>query len=145
MATFYLTNAVVSGMLNATGLGEAIDAGTAAVIEIRSGTMPANADATEVGTLLASLTCSATAFSGFTDTGTAARATFGAITADSSADATGTASHFYIKTQTGGTKIGMGDVGTAAAALVLNTTAITSGSTVSITAATIDLLEGGTY
>lgn len=139
---FYLTNAVCQGMLNATGLGEAIDAGTAAVIEIYNGTAPANADATESNTLLASLTCSGTAFSGFSDTTTAGRATFAAITSDSSADATGTATHFRIKTQTGGTVIAQGTVGTSASDLILNTTSITSGSTVSITAATIDLPEG---
>lgn len=143
MATFYFTNAVVSGMLNGTGLAEAIDAGTAAVIEIRSGSMPANADAAEVGTVLAVLTCAATAFSGFSDTGSAARATFAAITPDTSADATGTATHFYIRTQaSGGAKIAMGDVGTSGTALVLNTTSITAGSQVSITSATIDLPEG---
>lgn len=142
MATFYLTQAVVAGMLGSTGLTESIDAGTAAVIEIRSGTMPANADAAEVGTLLASLLCSATAFASITDTGTAARANFGTITQDSSADATGTASHFYIKTQTGGTKIGMGDVAAAAAALNINTTAITAGSVVSVPSGQIDLPEG---
>ena len=140
---FYLTNTVVSGMLNSTGLAEAIDAGTAAVIEIYSGSVPANADASiGAATLLASLACSATAFSGFSDTGTAARATFGSITADSSADATGTASFFRIKTQTGGTVIAQGTVGTSSADLILNTTSITAGSTVSISAGTIDLPEG---
>lgn len=138
----YITNAVAQGMLNATGLGEAIDAGTAAVIEIYNGTAPANADASEANTLLASLTCSGTAFSGFSDTTTAGRATFAAITSDSSADATGTATHFRIKTQTGGTVIAQGTVGTSASDLILNTVSITSGSTVSITAATIDLPEG---
>lgn len=140
---FYLTNTVVSGMLNSTGLTEAIDAGTAAVIEIYSGSVPANADASGAGlTLLASLTCAGTAFSGYSDTGTAARATFASITADSSADATGTASCFRIKTQTGGTVIAQGTVGTSSADLILNTVSITAGSTVSITAATIDLPEG---
>lgn len=140
---FYITNSVAQGMLNSTGLAEAIDGGTAAVIEIYSGSVPANADASGAGlTLLASLTCSATAFSGYSDTTTAGRATFAAITSDSSADATGTASCFRIKTQTGGTVIAQGTVGTSSADLILNTTAITSGSTVSITAATIDLPEG---
>lgn len=139
---FYITNAVAQGMLNATGLGAAIDAGTAAVIEIYNGTAPANADAAEANTLLASLTCSGTAFSGFSDTTTAGRATFGAITSDSSADNTGTATHFRIKTQTGGTVIAQGTVGTSASDLILNTTSITAGSTVAITSATIDLPEG---
>lgn len=140
---FYLTQAVVAGMLGSTGLTASIDAGTAAVINIYSGTPPANADAAlSSNTLLAQLTCSATAFSGITDTGTAARATFGAITNDSSADNTGTASFFRILTQSGGTVIGQGAVGTSSTELVLNTTSITAGSTVSISSATIDLPEG---
>jgi hypothetical protein len=140
---FYITNTVAQGMLNATGLGEAIDAGTAAVIEIYSGSVPADADASAAGlTLLASLTCNATAFSGFSDANPGGRATFASITSDSSADATGTASCFRIKTQTGGTVIAQGTVGTSSADLILNTVSITSGSTVSITSATITLPEG---
>lgn len=140
---FYLTNAVVTGMLNSTGLAESIDAGTAAVINIYSGTAPVNADAALSGnTLLAQLTCSATAFSGYSDTTTAARATFAAITADSSADATGTATFFRILTQNAGTVVAQGTVGTSAADLILNTVSLTAGSTVSITSATIDLPEG---
>ena len=140
---FYVTNAVAQGMLNTTGLGAAIDAGTAAVIEIYAGLVPANADAAPSSpTLLASLTCSATAFSGFSDTGTAGRATFASITSDSSADNTGTAAYFRIKTQTGGTVIAQGTVGTSAADLILNTASITAGSVVAISAATIDLPEG---
>lgn len=139
---FYLTATVCQGMLNSTGLTESIDAGSAAVLEIYNGTVPANADAAESNTLLASLTCSATAFSGFSSTGLAGRATFAAITSDTSADATGTATHFRIKTQTSGTVIAQGTVGTSSADLVLNTVSIASGSTVSVTAATIDLPFG---
>jgi hypothetical protein len=140
---FYITNAVAQGMLNSTGLAEAIDAGTAAVIEIYQGTVPANADATPSSpTTLAVLTCSGTAFSGYSDTTTAARATFAAITSDTSADNNGTAQYFRIKTQSGGTVIAQGTVGTSAADLILNTTSITAGSTVAITSATIDLPEG---
>lgn len=140
---FYITNAVAQGMLNATTLSASIDAGTAAVINIYSGTAPADADAALSGnTLLAQLTCSATAFSGYSDANPGGRATFAAITADSSADATGTATFFRILTANAGTVCCQGTVGTSAADLVLNTTSITSGSTVSITSATITLPEG---
>lgn len=123
-----------------TTLGTQIDAGTAAVIDIYSGTMPTNVDTALSGnTLLAELVCSATAFAGVTDTGTAARATFAAIANDSSADATGSASFFRILTQAGGTAIAQGTVGTSSADFILNTIAITAGSVVSITSATIDL------
>lgn len=137
----FVTNAVAQAML--TALGVAIDAGTAAVINIYSGTPPANADAALSGnTLLAQLTCSATAFSGLSDTGSAARATLAAITADSSADATGIATFWRILTQNGGTVIGQGEVGTSGKEMILNTTSITSGSTVALTSATIDQPEG---
>lgn len=138
---FFLTNAVVVGMLDSTGLREAIDAGTAAVIEIYSGTAPADADAAITGTLLATVTCSAVAFSTVAGSGNNAVATFAAITSGT-AVATGTASHFRIKTQTGGTVIAQGTVGTATSDLILNTVAITTGSTVSVTSATITLPEG---
>lgn len=142
-AGFYITNAVAQGMLNATTLSASFDAGTAAVIEIYSGSVPADADASGAGlTLLASLTCSATCFTSYADANPGGRATFASITSDSSADATGTASCFRIKTQTGGTVVAQGTVGTSSADLILNTVSITSGSTVSITSATITLPEG---
>lgn len=138
---FFITNAVAQAMM--TTFGTQIDAGTAAVINIYSGGVPSNADAALSGnTLLAQLTCTATAFSGISDTGTGARGTFAAITSDSSADATGTATFFRILTQSGGTVVAQGTVGTSSADLVLNTTAITAGSMVSITSGTIDLPEG---
>lgn len=138
---FSVTNAVASSMANA--FAAATDAGTAAIIVIYSGTAPANADASLSGnTVLAQLTCSGTAFTGPTDTGSAARLTFAAITPDSSADNTGTATFFRILTQAGGTVICQGTVGTSSADLILNTVAITAGSTVQITSGTIDIPEG---
>lgn len=137
----FITNAVAIAMM--TTFNASVDAGTAAVLEIYSGTMPADADASAAGlTLLASLTMSATAFGTPTDGTGKARDTANSITADSSADASGTASCFRIKTQTGGTAVFQGSVGTSAADLILNTVAITAGSTVSVTSAIIDLPEG---
>lgn len=140
---FYVTNTVAIGMLASTGLTESIDAGTAAVINIYDSTVPADAD-TALGAqvLLAQLTCSATAFTSVADAAPGAIATFASITADSSANATGTASFFRILTQNAGTTIAQGTVGTATSDLILNTVSITSGSTVSITSATITLPEG---
>lgn len=137
---FFFTNAVALAILNA--FTTANDAGTAAVIEIYNGTAPADADASEANTLLASLTMSATSFPTSTDANPGALLTANAITSDSSADATGTATHFRVKTQTGGTVTCQGSAGTSSADLILNTTAITSGSTVSITSFTITLPEG---
>jgi hypothetical protein len=138
---FYVTNAAAQSMLNA--FTTAADAGTAAVINIYSGTAPADADAALSGnTLLAQLTMSGTSFGAATDANPGARITANTITSDSSADATGTATFFRILTQNAGTVVAQGTVGTASADLVLNTTSITAGSTVSITSATVTLPEG---
>lgn len=132
---FSITSANAQSMM--TALETAIDAGTAAVIEIFSGSVPADADATEAGTLLATLTCSAT-FGTVTASGTTAIITAGTITS-ATAGATGTAAHFRILTQVGGTVCAQGSVGTVSADMVLNTTSITSGSTVSITSCVLTL------
>ena len=138
--TFQISNAAAQAML--TALGNQIDAGTQAVINIYSGTQPDDVETAASGTLLAELLCNATAFSGISDTNPGARATFAAITPDSSANNSGTAGYFRIFTQTGGTAVCQGSVGTSGADLNLNTTSITAGSQVSITSATIDQPEG---
>lgn len=137
----YITNASLLSLLNS--LATLVDSGSAAVIEIYDGSVPADADAAEGNVLLASLTMSATAFGGgATDSNPGGLLTADTIASDSSADATGTATHFRIKTQTGGTVRFQGTVGTATSTLVLNTTSIVSGATVSITALTIAHAEG---
>jgi hypothetical protein len=136
---FYLTNAVVIGMMGgATGnggttFGDALDAGTAAVFNIYDGSVPADADASiGASNLLAQLVCTAAALTTVVDDTPGALATFD----------TGTATYFRLLTQSGGTTIAQGTVGTGTNDLVLNTAAITSGSNVSITAATILFPEG---
>lgn len=136
--TFAITNAVAQAM--ATAFETALNAGTAAIIEIRSGAQP-GPDEAATGTLLATLTMSADAFTGPTDAAPGALLTGAAITSDSSADATGTAGHFRIRTQSAGTVIAEGSVGTSGCDLNMNTTAITSGSTVSISAFTVTMPE----
>ena len=106
-----------------------IDAGTAGSLKIYDGTRPTNAD-TAVGaqTLLAQLTMNVTSF----PSAAAGAMTANAITDDSSANATGTASWFRIESSAGAAVVD-GDVGTSGSDLNLNTTAITSGVTVSVT------------
>lgn len=135
----FVTNAVAVAM--ATAILTAMDAGTQPVVEIYSGTAPVDADAAITGTLLASLLCNATSAGSVAASGQNGRLTFAAITPDSSADATGTATHFRIKTQTGGTVILQGTVGTTASDMILNTVAITAGSTVSLSSGTVDVPE----
>lgn len=120
-----------------------IDAGTAAVWNIYSGTPPADVDAALSGnTLLAQLTMSATAYAAAADLNPGARATANAITPDSSADATGTATFYRQLTQNAGTPHTQGLVNTATADLILNTASITAGSQVSVTSSTITQPEG---
>lgn len=71
-----------------------IDTGGAGSIQIRTGAQPTNVGDAAGGTLLGTLTFSATAF-GASSTGVA---TASAITSDTSADASGTAGHARILT-----------------------------------------------
>lgn len=120
-----------------------IDIGTtASVIDIRSGAQPADPDTAATGTLLATLTMSDPSFGAATDANPGGLITASAITDDSSADATNTAGYFRIRaTGTGADDVCDGEVGTSGSDLNMNTTAITSGSTVSITSMTVTMPE----
>lgn len=138
---FVISNNVAKAALDA--VTAQLDAGTAAVWNIYSGTPPADVDAALSGnTLLAQLTMNATSYGAAADLAPGARITANAITADSSADATGTATFYRQLTQNAGTACTQGTVGTATSDLVLNTTAITAGSQVSVTSSTITMPEG---
>lgn len=123
--------------------GAAVDFFDAAILEIRSGSKPANADAAPTGTLLASITLPANAMNA---------AASGAITllgtwADASNDATGTAGYFRFKTAADGGGISATDkridgtvTGTGGGGdCELDTTTITIGGTLTITACTLSL------
>ncbi len=121
----------------------ALDAVTAkltstSTIEIRSGALEATTLTADAGVLLATLTCSATAFPASSSDGAGnALATANAITSGIAGN-TGTAAHFRAKSA-GGVVIVQGTVGTASADMILNSTAITSGDTVGATSWTIKL------
>jgi hypothetical protein len=137
---FRINNATAKAMADSFTLQ--LDAGTAALIRIYDGTQATDPD-TAIGAqvLLAELTMSGTSFGAATDANPGGLITAAAITSDSSANATGTASWFRMITQNGGTAVADGSVGTSSADLVLNTVAITAGSTVAITAFTITMPE----
>ena len=138
---FQVSNDVAKGMADA--ITTKLDAGTAAVINIYSGTPPADPDASLSGnTLLAQLTHNATSYGAAADANPGGRITANAITGDTSADATGTASFYRQLTQNAGTVCTQGTVGTSAADMILNTVALTAGSAVNITSATITVPEG---
>ena len=103
-------------------------------LRIYDGTQAADAD-TALGAqvLLAELRWNATAFAA----ASAGVATANAVTADSSANATGTATWFRALKSDGTTVVFDGSVGTATANLILNTTSIVVGASVSVTAATL--------
>jgi len=137
--TWFITNAVAKSM--ADDFTASLDAGTAGVFRILDGSIPADADTAETGTLGGTLTCSATSSPSATDAGPGALLTFSAITDDSSADASITTTYFRLLTQTGGTVIAQGQCGTSGQELNWNTVSITSGSTLSITSFTVTLPE----
>jgi hypothetical protein len=138
---FYIPNA--TALVAADAIADSFDSGTAALITIYSGSVPADAD-TALGAqvVLAELLMNATAFGAAADDTPGAIVTAAAITSDSSANNAGTASFFRVHDQSGGTIKCQGTVGTSSADLILNTVSITAGSTVSISAFTILLPEG---
>jgi hypothetical protein len=108
------------------------DVGINAIVRIYTGTAPADPGQTATGTLLVSLTCSASAFGVVTGAGVL---TANAI-ATANAVATGTAGWARIVTS-GGTGVIDLDVGTTGTSVIMNTTSIVSGGPVQITSAVI--------
>lgn len=107
-------------------------------IEIRSGALEATTLTADAGTLLATLTCSATAFPASTsDAAGNALGTANAITSGIAA-ATGTAAHFRAKSAAGVVII-QGTCGVATSDMILNSVAITAGDTVGATSWTVKL------
>lgn len=110
-------------------------------LKIYSGTQPTDGD-TAIGAqvLLATLVMNATAFSAPSGTASTIQTlTAGAITSDTNAAATGTAVWFRLTKSDSTTLIMDGTVGTSGCDLTINSTAITSGATVSASAMTINL------
>lgn len=137
----FITQAVAQSLL--TALETALNAGTAAVIQGYDGSVPADADAANGGTLGFTLTCSASIFTSKTDDTPGALGTLDTITADSSADNSITLTFIRISTQSGGTVCMQGTAATATADFIVNTTSITSGSNVSATGTNTILVPEG--
>lgn len=129
--TLSLETATRTALCNA--LTARMDLSGVGTIKIYSGTRPANPNASITGTLLATVTCAATAF-GTASSGVATLADPAAVTAV----ATGTATHFRAA-QGGGTAVFDGDVTATGGGgdLTLATTSITSGLTVDLTGGTV--------
>jgi len=103
-------------------------AGANALLRIYDGTRPATGGAAT--TLLAELTCNATAFAAAPSDGVL---TANAITQDSSANATGTATWFRIVKSDGTSFVMDGDVGTSGSDLNLISVSVVAGQPVSVT------------
>ena len=139
MANVRLANAAQQAAMDA--VVDLIDSGGAGTINIYSGTQPTTAnDAVGAGTLLATLTFSATAFGATATTGIA---TASSITGDSSADATGTAAWARILNGSAATVFDCDVTATGGGGTIeLNTVSIVSGGTVDITSMTMTHPDG---
>ncbi len=138
---FRISNAAAKAM--ADTFDDQVNIGsTASVLDVRTGSQPADPDTAATGTLLGTLTFSDPAFGAASDAAPGGLLTASAITQDSSADATGTAGYFRIRaTGTGADDVADGECGTSGADLNFNTTSITSGSAISITSLTVTMRE----
>lgn len=136
---FSVTTTVAQGMLNGTGLSEAL--GASPKIRIYAGAVPADADATPSSpTLLAELTMAATPFSSFTvGSPNGGKAVFGSVTSDSSADNSGIPAYFRILDSAGTTTKCQGTAGASDCDLNLGVASIAAGAIVSISSGSITL------
>ncbi|CAJ4815035.1 Uncharacterised protein [Burkholderia pseudomallei] len=125
--TMGFSTAVRNAMLDAI----TTQAGASALLNIYSGTRPATGGALSGNTLLAQLTCNAT----FAPASSGGVLTLNSI-ANATAAATGTAVWARLTTS-GGTFIADFGVGTSGTEIIIGTTSITSGATVSVSSATI--------
>jgi hypothetical protein len=138
-ATPVCSNAGAIAALNA--LLALLNTGGAGSICIFTGSPEATCETADSGTLLATLALSSTSFPTAVDNGSGgATATANSITS-ASAGNSGTAGHFRAKSGAG-TVILQGTVGTSSADMILSSTTITSGQTVSITSWTVTLPDG---
>lgn len=126
----------------------ALDAVTAkltstSTLVLRTGSPPATTLTASSGTLLSTLTFSATAFPASTDgtTNGLATATANAITSDTNAANTGTAGYFRALSAAA-VCILQGTCGTSSADMIMNTTSITAGDTVACSSFVITLPDG---
>lgn len=108
-------------------------------LKIYTGAQP-SVNGVVTGTLLVTLTFSATAFATATAAGGVVTATANAITSGT-AVATGTAGYFALVKSDNTTVVGTGTVGTSGCDLNLTTTSITSGQSIPVTSFTITMPE----
>lgn len=144
-----ISNSLAAAMLD-NAVNTMLNEGTGpAIINVYSGSLPADCEAAETGTLLGTCVMNATPFGAASDQAPGARITANAITADPAAVAAGTASHFRAYSSNAGTDASklnchiQGSAGEAADStdLTLDVKTIVLGGSISVTAWTIDLPE----
>jgi hypothetical protein len=134
-----LSTALRNSMLNAWANGTADSFFDSAIFEIRSGTIPADADTAPTGTVLASMTLPADAVAAAASGAIAKSGTW----SDTSADATGTATWFRIRrsgdaaTTNTTDKRFDGTVGTSGSDLNLDNTSIATAQSVTVNTFTV--------
>lgn len=109
--------------------------GTSPLLELRSGTVPANCAAADAGTLLAQMTLP----SDWMTSASGGSKSLSGTWQDTSANATGTAAHFRIKDSSGTTCHYQGTVTATGGGgdMTLDSISITSGQSITITGFTI--------
>lgn len=107
--------------------------GTSAILEIRSGSAPADCAAADTGTVLASMSLP----SDWMAAAASGQKAMSGTWQDAAANATGTAGHFRIKNSAGTTCHVQGTCGIGTGDLQLDNTSIATGQTVQITAFTL--------
>lgn len=131
----------VGALAMCNAIVDLIDGGSGAgTIQIRTGSAPANCEASNTGTLLATLTFSDPAFGNAADINPGARATASAITSDTSIDADGTAVHFRIF-DSNAVCIIQGSVGTSGSDINFNSVSFVTGAECAITSLTVTVPE----
>lgn len=109
------------------------EAGTSAILKIRTGSAPADCATADSGTVLASMTLPSDWMAAASGGSKAKSGTW----SDSSADATGTAAHFRIYKSDGTTCVIQGTCGIGTGDLQLDNTSIATGQTVTVTTFTL--------
>lgn len=131
MATFQLSVAAQNALLDAIETA----AGTAAKVEIRTGSLPANCAASTTGTLLASMTLASDWMNAAASNSKTKLGTW----QDTSADASGTAGYFRVFDNAGTTCHMQGDITATAGggAMEIDDTTIDAGQQVTINTYTL--------
>lgn len=137
--------AVIAGLNAITALS---NVGGTGVVKIFTGSAPASCETADTGTLLATFNLINPAFPTAVDNSaggaTATASLTAGIVASATAGNTGSAGYFraYPHAPSTTNAWDQGTVGTSAADMIINTTAITSGDTVTITAWAISFPDG---